>query len=532
MTLSTHNAEIPVTHPILQRFREFAPRKVWWILIVGALVRLTSFFFGENNGGDALARAAMTASWLQHPSFRLNFEPWLPIHFWLMAGASFLLKNVSLGARGLSLVLGIASLGIFWALAKEIYGKSAAAYSILVFALYSLHIGYSTTSSSEVPYLFFLLVGLACFFAYRRSGAFWLLGLSSIAMGVGAGIRYEAWVCTFAVMLILIFEPSDRLRGSFWKVRHFQEILLFGSLASLWPLFWMIYQWKHYAKPLYGVTMNYGWVATQIAFGQRSTLYRLALPPGVILLTLTPVILIAALYGLAYRLRERPGREFALIFSVSLVVFAAQITAGGLLPMARYTITLGTFLAIASGYGLQRLAASLRPQRAHQIGIAVGALLALNLAGILVISETRNPLRDKFSSISPLLRFPARIESLRQYLAPRLNASDAVVIDDYNVESNIVADAIGLPLNAGDRAFLASSQPLSRLSGYLRQRQPRYVILASRGVLTTQLSLPAVCPVSPVGLKGIEFRCVFKNDVYSVYSLDYGSSSALLRRER
>jgi hypothetical protein len=41
-----------------------------------------------------------------------------------------------------------------------------AALAILVF--YSMHIGYSTTSSAEISYLFFLLVALALFFGYFR----------------------------------------------------------------------------------------------------------------------------------------------------------------------------------------------------------------------------------------------------------------------------------------------------------------------------------------------------------------------------
>src|SRR5207248_2286335 len=278
---------------------------VAWIVLAGAALRLIFFFLGENNGGDALARAAMTAEWLQHPSFRLNFEPWLPLHFWLMAGAAVLVREADLGARALSLLLGIASLGIFWALARQVYGRSAATLSLLVFALYSLHIGYSTTSSSEAPYLFFTLAGLLGFFVYRRSHSLAALGMGAAALGIASGIRYEAWIVIFAVFLILLVIPSQCAAGSFWRAEHIREVFLFGAVAGLWPLFWMIYQWRAFAKPLYGVTMNYGWVAEQVAVGQRSMLYRFALPPGVVLLTLSPVIVAASFYGLAKGLRQR-----------------------------------------------------------------------------------------------------------------------------------------------------------------------------------------------------------------------------------
>jgi 4-amino-4-deoxy-L-arabinose transferase-like glycosyltransferase len=497
------------------------PDEVWWILFVGAVLRVTFFFLGENNGGDALARAAMTAGWLQHSGSWLNFEPWLPMHFWLMAGLSAMVGNPGLGARMLSLLLGIASLGIFWELAKEVYDQSAATLSLMAFALYSLHIGYSTTSSSEVPYLFFMLAGLLGFLVYRRSCSLAVLGLGAVALGISAGIRYEAWICIFVLVLILIFIPSPHATGGFWRAEHVREVFLFGVIAGTWPLFWLIYQWKAFGRPLYGVTMNYRWVVEQVAIEHRSMLYRLALSPGVIFLTLSPVIVAAGFYGLALGLRERPGREFALILLVMGAVFGYQILAGGLLPLARYTITLGTLLAIASGHGLGQIAKSLSQRRPRQFRAGIALLLIINLGAILTLSEVRNPFSDQFSAISPRLRFRDHIEEVRRYLKPRLKPDDAVVIDDYNVESNIIAAAIGLPLIARDRAFLASSQPVAELPEYMNRRHPRYLIYSHGGVLHAYLTLPEKCSASSISLKGMEFRCLFGNDVYRVYDVSY-----------
>src|SRR5260370_35530811 len=82
-----------------QRPPRLVPDEVWWILFVGAVLRVTFFFLGENNGGDALARASMTAGWVRHSGSWLNFEPWLSLHFWLMAGLSRLAGGPSFGGR-------------------------------------------------------------------------------------------------------------------------------------------------------------------------------------------------------------------------------------------------------------------------------------------------------------------------------------------------------------------------------------------------------------------------------------------------
>ena len=506
------------------RLGQSITRVVFWTILVGIALRVLFFFVGENAGGDALARAAMTAGWLEHPSFRLIFGPYLPFDFWLMAGMSLLVGHVGLGARLLSLFLGIGSLAVFWAVARQVYGGSAAKLSLLVFVLYSLQIGYSTTSSSEVPYLFFVLTGLLGFFVYRHSGSRSGLALGAVSLGIAGGIRYEAWLFIFAIFVILLLFPSDHAGVRLGGKGYVGEVALFGGIASSWPLFWMVYQWRLRGMPLYGITMNYKWVPEQLAEVHKSLLYRLALFPGVILLTLTPVILVAGLYGLGRGLRHRQPRDFCLIFMIVGVITFFQIAAGGLLPMARYTITLGSLLAIASGFGVEQFARFLPQRRVRYLLLGISFLLILNLGGIFVLSVIPSRFSDKFGSISPALRFPQRIESLGRYLKPRVDLDTAVVIDDYNTEGNLIAHVIGLPLLAGDRAYFISRNDLPGLLDYIEKKHPRYLIYSNRGILRRFLPLPGQC--GAFATKNIQLGCLFQNDIYRVYSIDYEPSPA------
>lgn len=404
-------------------------------------------------------------------------------------------------------------------MAKEVYGGAAAVWSLGIFALYSLHIGYSTTSSSEIPYLFFVLAGFLGFFVHRRSGSLEALCLSGLALGIGAGVRYEAWVCIFALFLILVLVSpgSDKHRQS-----RVAEALIFGAVAGAWPFFWMFYQWRLSGKVLYGVAMNYSWVSQQLESVHRSMLYKFALPTGVLLLTLTPVVISAGIFGLWVGVRNRRGLEFCIVVLLTAAAYGAQLALGGLLPMARYTITLGTFAAIAAGYGFERASRVLSHSKVMPFRVAVGAMLAANLAAILVLSERATVVQDKFAAISPLLRFPRRIELVRDYLVPRLRQSDGVVIDDYNVESNIIAAAIGLPLLKSDRAFLASEQPISQLPAFFDRQHPQYLIYSNQGVLRATMPLPPGCSNSAAKIRqGIQVLCLFEDDTYRVYAIKY-----------
>jgi len=75
------------------------------------------------------------------------------------------------------------------------------------------------------------------------------------------------------------------------------------------------------------------------------------------------------------------------------------------------------------------------------------------------------------------------------------------VIDDYNSESNIVAQALGLPLPATSRTFLASLSPVSKLRAYVEQQHPRYFIYEHQGVLEKSLPLGGAASWS------LECRC-------------------------
>src|SRR5215204_2526364 len=107
------------------------------LIAAGAVIRIASFFLSQDAGGDALARARLTANWLQNFRLEFHFDVWLPLHFWMMAAVSTLVGSVELGCRLLSLVLGIASIPALFALTRELDGHKPAIFSTILFAFYS-----------------------------------------------------------------------------------------------------------------------------------------------------------------------------------------------------------------------------------------------------------------------------------------------------------------------------------------------------------------------------------------------------------
>jgi 4-amino-4-deoxy-L-arabinose transferase-like glycosyltransferase len=492
------------------------------LFIVGAALRVLSYFFSKNSGGDALERAALTARWLQHPTFQLIFGVYPPGHSWLISALTLLVPDVTVAGRLLSLLLGIASLFFVWKLARILYGDAAGMLSLAVFAFYSLHIGYSTTSSSEVPYLFFVLVALFFFFSYfhEESRRFWYLGISGIALSIAESIRYEAWAVFGALFLIFpVLWTWGSVRTGPMN-RAFVPVAVFGFTGGAWPFVMMWSCWRVYRDPMYLLTLNHIRVIRTLATIPSPLSYQLALTPVVLLISLSPLAFAAAIYGIARSRRLPLAAAFAGLTIFFVAVQNYEILAHGLLALARYTLTLGTLLCVISGEGLEAACRKFFPSRLKLARIAAIAFLLLNLVTILTLSELPNPYADEFASLSPRLRYLPRIAEVGEYLRTHMGPQDAVVIDDYEVESNVVAYAAGLPILPGRRAYLASAQNGMNVREYIKREHPRFLVYSDQGTLRDSFSLPREC--NQVGnIDGIEFRCGYVNQFYRVYELIY-----------
>jgi Dolichyl-phosphate-mannose-protein mannosyltransferase len=530
MTTASMSEPAAADHSDRVRQRETAiPRDsrlvTFWILTLGALLCILSFAISENNGTDALARASLTADLLAHPRLKLAFGDWPPVHFWLMAALATIIGNVGVAVRLLSLFTGLASLWVFWRVTHELYSRTAANLSLLVFALYSLHISYSVTSSSEAPYLFFVLIGLLCFLIYHRSGQLSWIAVSGLSLTVAAGMRYEAWVVLFGTVLALIAAPGNIAHHQFWRSTRLRALLVLCATGGSWPVFWMAYCWSKWGHPLYFVAMNHQNVARTIAVTPTSGIYRAAVLPGSLLITLCPLAFLAAVYSLWLSVRERRGWQLTTILATLAVVQFYQVMSGGVMAFARYTITIGTLLAVASGYGLERLSQRYFPGKMREFCLAVAVVLFLNLGMIFTLGEVRWRYSEKFGAISPRVRFPHYIEDLAANLRSRMRPEDSLVVDDYRVQSNIVAAAAGLPLLTDDRAFLVSTvQPTNlqaNLQAYVSARHPRFLVYSDAGALRPYLTLSSKCSSTPVLRQNMKLDCLFANEVYQLYEITY-----------
>lgn len=491
------------------------------LVLVGALLRVLSYRFSVNNGGDAGAHVTLAAVWLQHPTLKFHFDVYPPGHFWLIGLSTLMVHDVVTAGRLLSLVLGIASLILVWKIARLLYGMWGGLLSLGVFSLYSLHIAYSTTSSAEVSTVFFFLAGAYFFFRYFQSGddKVWRLAISGACLSVAETIRYEPWVLFGGLFLILAIllrvGTGQRPRGDWLR-----SLLVFGATGGIWPVFSMAYSWYRFGDPMHLTNLNRLQASGFMAASSISLIHQLALPPIVLLLSLSPLALVGAVYGLAASFSSRLPTAFAVLTIFFGLFQAYEFCTGGLVAVARYTLIPGTMLAIVSGYGLQRICERLFPNKLGLAHSAIFGLLFLNLVAVLAISELPNRYAERFASISPVLRYGERIRAVGEYLRGQMGPDDALVVDNYNAESDIIASAAGLPVILGQRAYLLSKKNTVSVDDYIRTEHPRFLVYAEGGRLQHSFQLSPGCKGTEE-LNGVKFHCTFASQNYRVYELNY-----------
>jgi hypothetical protein len=496
------------------------------LLAVGIAIRILSFVASRNTGGDALARVALTAKWLQHPTLKVIFDSYPPGHFWLIGGLALLVHDVGFAGRLLSLLFGIGSLFLVWKLAVMLYGETAGIFSLAVMCVYTMHIAYSTTSSSEVSYLFFLLGSLFLLFSYLLAEPRNLqpLAFSGLSLSISESIRFEAWVFFFGIVLLIAFKTvldSDRPGGLWYR---FRPLFVFGIAGGVWPVFMMAYCYRKFGDPMYLLNWTHVRVQQLLAVQPTPLGYRLSLIPAVLLISLSPLALAAGSYGWMKSFGLSMPRVLATLALFFFVIQNYQLFRGATTVVARYTLTMGSLLAIFAGYGFELFCRKLVFGRIKLAIIGVVTLLSANSLAVLAMSEVPNRYADKFASVSPRLRYPTRIAEVGVYLRTHMNPNDAVVIDDYNEESNILADASGMPVMSGERAYLQSAKNAIDAHRYIGEMHPRFLVYSDVGTLRTSLLLPTSCN-QEANVSGVKFRCAFANHFYRVYELTYSESA-------
>jgi len=502
--------------------------KSWvWLFCFGLATRLVFILLAENNGTDAYARYLTALSILKDPG-HVPSEVWLPFHLWLLA-AVLSVWSSEVAARLFTAMLGALTLLPFWGLARRAFDPRTAFYSTLVFALFGFHVGYSVTTSSEVPTIFLLVLGVYGWLRFEEGSRWGWVVLAASAFSAACLSRYEAWLYVI-VLGIALLGSAPGWRSTLSNRRGWMRVLGFGFPASIGALGWMLFSYVTWGDPLWSAhrTLSLNLNSPAYMNVQNPLTYRLAVVPGVLAVTLSPLILCLAVVGIVTTLRKftLPASALAgLVLVLSGMHYFNAVY--GHVTMARYTLMYSWLLipfAFIGLAGTQRWWPRISGQK---VWVAV-VIFALAWQGGVLAGSYWGPevVGDKLSAVAPTLPPRHEIRRLARWLQAHATTSDTLIVDEFNYESVEILRSGGMPASS---VFVVPATGDSRdverqLTGFVKSRHPRLLVYCFKGRLSAMWALPNLPEIELTGF-GMRLRELWRGSDYRVYEIEYGRGS-------
>jgi len=267
--------------------------------VLALAIRLVFLFVASNNTTDAWSRLQSAVLWLQHP-FQLppatSAAAWLPLHFWLLGIVLWITQSLW-ATRVLSVLLGATTVVVLSALVSQAFSRRAAVVSAVLFTCFGLHVAFSVTTSSEAPTIFFIALGLYTWVRYffERTPR-WLVA-SAVSFSAASLIRFEAWLCA-PVLSVMLLDFSGSWKSAWSNRRAWKHTLSFGFLASAGSTGWLLFSFLKWGDAL-RLPHHTMWLNLHFQPVHHSLIFRLLAVPGVLLISLSPLVVGLACIGLA-----------------------------------------------------------------------------------------------------------------------------------------------------------------------------------------------------------------------------------------
>lgn len=458
-------------------------RERWALAALVALPRALVFPFAQSLFGDAVVRSELAAHWAAAPYLMTSFAKgplqFGPLHLMLVGAASWLWPSPEHVGRLVSLICGVATVWPLHALTARLFPSvpKAPFVACLAFALWGMHIQFSTTAASEALGVLCVVAAVAALARALGELDGRALVSSALLLTLACATRYDAW------LLVPIFAGgiAFTLEGS----RRWTWAVAFGALASLFPLAWMVGNWVDLGDPLYPAhyidDFHRAWFPRDEAAWPpgRYRLMNLVFWPGTAALTLSPLLAVAGVAGLvgAWRTRRDLRWVVAAIALPTLYFTVRSTVLGTFAPLARFTSKELALLLPFVALGAQ----ALKPPRAV-VGLAWALAIALPL-GIGVITFHRDGgWADMLRPVSPISTQPVAVVEVADQLKAQVQPGDGLVLDadEQGYRDLSVAFLSGLPESQLARARWKNFE------GRLAEVKPRWLVRFDRGTLVAE----------------------------------------------
>jgi hypothetical protein len=185
---------------------------------------------------DDYCRTVKSFEWLQRPV--IDSGVWLTPHFWINGFVMIFVKDLFMAASIVNIIFSTFTVVYFYKVILFCFDKKTAFISTLIFCLFPFQVWLSVSGLPESIFFFFIIAGIYYFIKWKFDGEKTInLILSSVSFALSNGFRYEGWLFSGVLVLLVL---SDILTEKKITKRIIRNFLI--SLISLTTVAWWLIQ--------------------------------------------------------------------------------------------------------------------------------------------------------------------------------------------------------------------------------------------------------------------------------------------------
>ncbi len=220
--------------------------KIYLLVFITLVVKLILLPFSQTINADAVSRIFASLKWMENPSWTTS-SIWAPFHFYIHGSGLMIWNNLIYTPKIITILFSVATLIPFYFLTKREFNKSGALIATIFLAISPILFHNSFLALSETPYLFFLTASINLLSKGIKENSIPIVLMAGLTLSIASGIRYEAWVMTAILSLVLLLAKQ-------WK-----HLIIFNLTAALFPLYWLASNWLETGDPLFSIQGTYHW---------------------------------------------------------------------------------------------------------------------------------------------------------------------------------------------------------------------------------------------------------------------------------
>lgn len=220
--------------------------KIYLLVFITLVVKLILLPFSQTINADAVSRVFSSLKWMENPTWTSS-SVWAPFHFYIHGFGLMIWNNLIYTPKIITILFSVFTLLPFYFLTKREFNKSGALIGTIFLAISPILFHNSFLALSETPYLFFLALTLNLLSKGIKENSILLVLMAGLMLTVTSGIRYEAWIVTAILSLVLLLAKQ-------WKY-----FFVFNFTAALFPVYWLLSNWLETGDPLFSIHRSYHW---------------------------------------------------------------------------------------------------------------------------------------------------------------------------------------------------------------------------------------------------------------------------------